>query len=143
MSEEAKKEKGFSFVDKRKSREQEGETVQTKREADTKEEKQPGKAKEAEPGARTQDKKPPLPEIDFNFFILSLSSSAMMQMGIIPNPVTKTRERNLDLAKQTIDIIAMLEKKTKGNLTPEEAQFMESILYDLRMQYVEVIKGKD
>ena len=143
MSEEAKKEKGFSFVDKRKSREQEDETVQTKREADTKEEKQPEKAKEAEPGARTQDKKPPLPEIDFNFFILSLSSSAMMQMGIIPNPVTKTREKNLDLAKQSIDIIAMLEKKTRGNLTPEEAQFMESILYDLRMQYVEAIKGKN
>mgnify|MGYP001612179310 CR=1 FL=1 len=143
MSEEAKKEKGFSFVDKRKSREQEDETVQTKREADTKEEKQPAKTKEAEPGARTQDKKPPLPEIDFNFFILSLSSSAMMQMGIIPNPITKKKEKNLDLAKQSIDIIAMLEKKTKGNLTPEEAQFIESILYDLRIQYVEVIKGKD
>jgi len=139
MSEEEKKEKGFSFVDKRKSLDQEDETVQTGKGAEPKKEKQAEKT--TEPAAGTQDKKSPLPEIDFNFFILSLSSSAMMQMGIIPNPVTKTRGKNLDLAKQTIDIIAMIEKKTKGNLTPEEAQFMESIVYDLRMQYVEVIKG--
>lgn len=99
-------------------------------------------SEEAKQGAETQGKAAPLPEIDFSFFILSLSSSAMMQMGIIPNPVTKNREKNLDLAKQTIDIIAMLEKKAQGNLSPEEAQFIESILYDLRMQYVEVIKGK-
>lgn len=142
MSEEEKNGKGFSFVDKRKSREQEDGTPQTNKESDAKKDKPPEGAKQAKQGAEAQGKTPPLPEIDFSFFILSLSSSAMMQMGIIPNPVTKNREKNLDLAKQTIDIIAMLEKKTQGNLTPEEAQFIESILYDLRMQYVEAVKGK-
>ncbi len=131
MSDEEKKGEGFVFVDKRKFHEEESKT-------DQKTEKPEPKQKTAEQRTKEQ---PPLPEIDFNFFILSLSSSAMMQMGVIPNPVTNKKEKNIDLAKQGIDIIAMLEEKTKGNLTQEEEKFLSSILYDLRMKFVEISKG--
>ena len=137
MSErEEGKSKGFVFVDKRKTREVEAGPADAAGPDQTAPREQ---SDEAAPSADTA-KKPPLPEVDFTFFILSLSSSAMVQMGVIPNPATHKKEKNLEAAKQTIDIIAMLEKKTRGNLTSEEEQFLASVLYDLRMKYVELTK---
>ncbi len=78
----------------------------------------------------------PLPEIDFNSFIFSLSTSALIQLGEIQDPFTQKTVKNLPLAKQTIDLIGMLGEKTKGNLTPEEEKVMEYVLYDLKMRYV-------
>jgi hypothetical protein len=126
-------------VDKRKTHEEESKANQKTEKPESKQKSAEQKTKETNAEAKTE-KQPPLPEIDFNFFILSLSSSAMMQMGVIPNPVTNKKEKNIDLAKQSIDIIAMLEDKTKGNLDKEEEQFLSSILYDLRMKFVEVSK---
>jgi PBP1b-binding outer membrane lipoprotein LpoB len=137
--EEEKKGKGFVFVDKRKTHEEESKTDQKTEKPESKQKSAEQKTKETNAGEKTE-KQPPLPEIDFNFFVLSLSSSAMMQMGVIPHPVTNKKEKNIDLAKQSIDIIAMLEDKTKGNLDKEEEQFLSSILYDLRMKFVEVSK---
>ena len=77
-----------------------------------------------------------LPEINFTNFLLSLSTSALIQLGEIPDPMTKQETKELPLAKQTIDLIGMLKDKTKGNLTPEEEKLIEYILYDLRMRYV-------
>jgi hypothetical protein len=77
-----------------------------------------------------------LPEIDFATFILSLSSSALLHLGLVENPVTQKTERNLPLAKQTIDIIVMLRDKTKGNVSTDEANLMENLIADLRMKYV-------
>ncbi len=78
----------------------------------------------------------PLPEIDFTSFIFSLSTSALIQLGEIEDPFTKTSVKNLPLAKQTIDLIGMVKEKTKGNLTPDEERLIEYVLYDLRMKYV-------
>ena len=83
-----------------------------------------------------------LPSIDFTTFVLSLSHSALMHMGEAPNPETGGVTKNLPLARQTIDLIAMLEEKTKGNLTGDEERLVGQILYDLRMRYVEVSKPK-
>jgi hypothetical protein len=83
---------------------------------------------------------PPLPEINFASFIISLSSSALFHFGEIPDPATNQRERNLPLAKQTIDILGLLKEKTSGNLDREEHQLLDSLLYDLRMRYVEQLK---
>jgi len=83
---------------------------------------------------------PPLPEISFSTFIISLSSSVLFHMGEIPDPITNMTQRNLPLAKQTIDILAILKQKTVGNLTNDEAQLLENLLYDLRIRYVEEIK---
>jgi len=77
-----------------------------------------------------------LPEIDFTSFIFSLSTSALIQLGEIEDPFTKTSVKNLPLAKQTIDLIGMVKEKTKGNLTPDEERLIEYVLYDLRMKYV-------
>ncbi len=83
-----------------------------------------------------------LPRIDFATFVLSLSHSALMHLGEAPHPETGKVERNLPLARQTIDLIAMLEEKTKGNLTGDEERLVAQILFDLRMRYVERSKTK-
>jgi hypothetical protein len=140
MSEEEKKGKGFTFVDKRKTHDESGKDAQKEKEHIPEEESKAEEVQEQSTSGATEKKsegRHTLPEVDFNFFVLSLSSSAMMQMGVIPNPLTKKKEKNMEIAKQTIDIIAMLENKTKGNLTQEEDQFLSSILYDLRMKFVE------
>ena len=83
----------------------------------------------------------PLPEIDFSTFVFSLSSSALLHLGLVADPQTGQNQVNLDLAKQTIDIIAMLQKKTAGNLDEEESRLLEGVLYDLRLRYVEAAKS--
>ncbi len=79
-----------------------------------------------------------LPEVDFSTFIISIYSSALVQLGEIPDPATGKRTKDLCIAKQTIDMIAMLEKKTLGNLDPEEERLMKTLLHELRMAYVKV-----
>lgn len=80
------------------------------------------------------------PPIDFHTFILSLGSSALLHLGELDGPDGTTGTAELPLAKHTIDVIAMLQDKTKGNLTPPEANLVESLLYDLRLRYVEKSK---
>lgn len=77
-----------------------------------------------------------LPKIDFATFILSINSSALVQLGLIEDPATGEKTKNLALAKQTIDLMAMLEEKTRGNLTSDEENILKGILYELRMLYV-------
>lgn len=91
--------------------------------------------------AEKQETEPQLPEINFATFILSLNSSALLHLGIIDDPATGKKVKNLALGKQTIDILGMLEEKTKGNLTKDEESMLKNILYDLRMLYVKE-KGK-
>lgn len=74
--------------------------------------------------------------IDFYTFILSLGSSAFVHLGDAPHPETGKVEANLLLAKQTIDILGMLQEKTRGNLTPEEEKFLQTLLSDLRLRFV-------
>lgn len=77
-----------------------------------------------------------LPGINFSTFVLSLNSSALVHLGVISAPGTSITEINLDLAKQTIDILGMLEEKTAGNLTEDEIKFLSNMLHDLRLMYV-------
>jgi len=81
------------------------------------------------------------PEPDFSFFVTTLSLQASIDLGEVPNPVTNKKEENLIQAKFLIDTLAMLKEKTKGNLTPEEANFLENVLYELRMQYIAKTQG--
>jgi len=78
----------------------------------------------------------PLPEINFASFIFSLGSSAFIHLGAIPDPDTGEIRKNLPLAKQTIDLLALLREKTRNNLTPEEENLFDPLLYDLRMKYI-------
>ena len=81
-----------------------------------------------------------LPEVDFASFIFSLSTSALIQMGIIKDPVSKKVEINLSGAKQTINIINMLKEKTRSNLNNEEDKLIDQLLFDLRMKYVAAVE---
>ncbi|HTP28435.1 MAG TPA: DUF1844 domain-containing protein [Anaeromyxobacteraceae bacterium] len=78
----------------------------------------------------------PSASIDFYTFCLSLGSSVIVHLGDAPHPESGQSVTNLELAKQTIDIIGMLQEKTKGNLTEEEARLLESLLVDLRLRFV-------
>jgi len=78
-------------------------------------------------------------DLSFTAFVLSLASTAALHFGDMPDPDTgKPAERHLEGASQMIDILAMLEEKTRGNLTAEERQVLEQVLYGLRMRFVEV-----
>jgi hypothetical protein len=78
--------------------------------------------------------------LDFSTFLLSLASSAMVHLGDLPHPEGGKTEQNLAQAKQTIDLMALLEEKTKGNLTADEARFLGGALRDLRLRFVEASK---
>jgi len=76
------------------------------------------------------------PEINFSNFIISLSTSAMFHFGDFADPATGKAEVNLEAAKQTIDIISMLEEKTRKNLDAEEMRLVQNLLFELRIRYV-------
>lgn len=76
------------------------------------------------------------PQLDFTSFILSLSTSVLMNLGVIENPMTKMKEREPLVARQTIDLITLLKEKTKGNLTEEEARLVDDVLHELHLWYV-------
>jgi hypothetical protein len=78
-----------------------------------------------------------LPPLDFTTFVLSLATSALVSLGEVKSDPPEDRI-NLPLARQTIDTIAMLQDKTKGNLTGEEERLLNQVLFDLRMKFVEV-----
>ncbi|MEI6225495.1 MAG: DUF1844 domain-containing protein [Deltaproteobacteria bacterium] len=80
--------------------------------------------------------------VDFGTFVLSLGSSALVHLGEIQHPDSAETEENISLARQTIDLLAMLEEKTKGNLTPEETRFLRDLLADLRLKFVEKSRGR-
>ena len=82
---------------------------------------------------------PPVP--DFNFFVTTLALQASIALGQIPSPATNKTEEDLSQAKFLIDTLGMLKEKTSGNLTTEETNFLDNILYELRTLYLEKTKG--
>jgi hypothetical protein len=83
---------------------------------------------------------PELPRLDFPTFVLSLSSSVLVHLGEIPEPESGQTMANLPVAKQTIDILSMLEQKTAGNLDPQEDKLLKDMLFELRMKYVQKVR---
>jgi hypothetical protein len=133
----AEEEKGFVIKDRRSFDERgdlkgEGGEKQPAREEKKEEKKQEARSGE---GQRTM-----LPEVNFSYFLISLSSSALLHMGEIADPQTGEKRKDLPIAKHTIDTIAMLKEKTKGNLTDEEQKALDSILADLRWRYVKAVE---
>jgi hypothetical protein len=103
---------------------------------------EPPKAAE-KPGEKKPDGKKPTPAeeapggLNFSIFVQSLAQQALMQLGLIPWPHGQ-RELHLDQARDTIDILQMLKVKTKGNLSTEETQLLDTAIYELKMSWVEV-----
>jgi hypothetical protein len=138
MPEENKEKKDFVVKDRRvfadgklDAEEEAKETppVDETKEAET------GETRE-EPKAETQEPQPQFPEINFPTFVASLNASALLNLGVIEDPSSGKKDKNLPMAKQTIDILSMLQEKTSGNLSKEEEEMLKNILYDLRIMYV-------
>ncbi len=79
-------------------------------------------------------------ELLFTQIVIMFQGAAMQQLGKVKNPVTDKIERDLDHARNSIDILGMLEVKTKGNLTTQEDQFLQLVLSELRLNYVDEVK---
>jgi hypothetical protein len=78
--------------------------------------------------------------IDFPTFVLSIASAAMMGLGLAPRPDSGKQEVDLGLARQNIDLLDLIQKKTKNNLTPDEEKLMERVLFEVRAKFLEVSK---
>ena len=81
-----------------------------------------------------------MPEVTFSTFVMSLNTSVLYHLGELPDPESGETFVNLDLARHAIDTLVVLEQKTKGNLTDEEAELMRNILYDVKMRFVNAVK---
>jgi hypothetical protein len=79
--------------------------------------------------------------ISFMAFVLSLAHTAAVHFGDVPDPVSGAREANVPAAQQMIDILALIEEKTRGNLTAEERQLLDQVLFELPMRFVEAARG--
>ena len=79
-----------------------------------------------------------LPAIDFATFVLSLSHSVLMHLGDAPDPSGGAPKRDVAMAKQTIDLLAVIQEKTAGNLTGQEERLLNQVMIDLRARYEEV-----
>jgi len=80
------------------------------------------------------------PPIEFNTLVLGLASTVLIHLGETPHPETQKSEPNLVLARQSMDLLGVLREKTRGNLTPAEEKFFDSLLADLRLRFVQASK---
>ena len=139
MAEEKDEKKDFVVKDRRIFAGENLDEAQTEeKETPAAEEDQEPDSTEAREAAAEQQPEPPpqFPEINFATFVASLNASALLQLGAIEDPTTGQKNKNLPMAKQTIDILSMLQEKTAGNLSEEEENLLKNILYDLRIMYV-------
>jgi hypothetical protein len=88
----------------------------------------------------SQEGEDALPAIDFATFVLSLSHSVLMHLGDAPDPSGGITRRDVPMAKQTIDVLGLIQEKTAGNLTGEEERLLNQVLIDLRARYEEVVR---
>lgn len=91
-------------------------------------------------GSARGDATPQMPQVTFSTFILSLASSALVQLGEVPDPDTGRVSENLLMGKHTIDVLTMLQDKTRACIDDDERRLLDGILYELRMKYV--VKAK-
>jgi hypothetical protein len=137
---ERKQEGGVKVVDRRKAA-QAAETP-----TETKPKPPPAPTSQAAPAEAVHERDPscdePIPAIDFVTFVLSLSTNGMVSLGLLPIPGTQEKKLDLPLARQTIDILTLLQEKTKGNLSGEEERILDNVVYDLRMTYVQVVRER-
>lgn len=98
-------------------------------------------AKEEIEKARKEAERRAPPPADFLHFVSGIAAQVLMQLGEIENPIAGKKAVDLTAARYSIDILQMLQEKTKGNLTPEEGRYMKAALHDLRMRFVGAATG--
>jgi hypothetical protein len=144
---EEREEKGFVVKDRRRvsldstaqgvDESESDETKESTPAEKASEEQERPKGKEEDFSQESHESHIPFPEVTFSTFVVSLSQSALLHLGEIPDPSTQTPHVDLSLAKHIIDTLGMLEEKTQGNLQPDEERILKEILYGLRMRYVQ------
>jgi hypothetical protein len=139
MADEEIEGKGFVVRDRRRFTEEgdRKDTVEPEEKVAQPETKAPEEEKAEPEVAAEETEQTPLPEINFSTFVFSLNTSALLHLGEVPDPATGKQQVDLLMAKQTIDLLAMLEEKTQGNLAADEENLIKHILYDLRLRYVQ------
>jgi hypothetical protein len=142
-SPEEQEEKGFIVSDKRLFTPS-GERVTDASPPGPAEPETPPPPKQEEPAAAQQPQTPPtetapqdLPPVDFASFVMMLTNNVMVFLGQVPNPLTQQPQVDLAQARHTIDILMMLREKTRGNLTTEEDRFLQELLPQLQIAYVQ------
>lgn len=95
-----------------------------------------GKEEFTKPGGPDLGSEQHMPPVTFLGFMLSLNASALVHLGELPSPGSDKKEKDLILARHAIDTIAMIQEKTRGNLTPDESALLENMLFELRMKFV-------
>ncbi len=137
---EEKEDKGFVVKDRRKvsmeDLDQESGARQSRQEQ-TEPQTERGETAAEQPSRESGENRSPWPEVTFSTFVFSLSSSALVHLGEIPDPDSQRAQVDLPLAKQIIDTLGMLHDKTKGNLDQDEDRMLKNLLHDLRLRYVQ------
>jgi hypothetical protein len=128
MSEE--KEKPDLRVEDRRHFDREGNPIRSEESSDP---QFTSSRSDAKPGPGSEER----PKIDFASLVFLYVQTALIHLGELEDPVEKKISQNLEAARQMIDIVELLREKTKGNLTPQEDQYTEKVLFDLRMLYVQ------
>jgi len=135
MADDKEERRGFQVKDRRRFSDS-GEARPDVAEETAEPPPRPAAAESAAPGAAPADE-----PVTFSTFVLGLSTQALLHLGEIPNPMTRALEPDLGAAKHVIDILGILQEKTRSNLEPGEESLLDSVLYDLRMRYVELVRG--
>ena len=97
-------------------------------------------SEEGRPASSRSKARPPLPEPSLKTFVSGLAGQVLINLGLFPNPVTGKQEKDLEQAKYSIDLLDILKQKMRGNLDAEEEKLINTLLYDLRMRYVEACR---
>ncbi len=138
--EEQENNRGFRVQDRRRFSPDTGEPRATEETEKTEAKADPQQESPPPSQARTERASSPKVEISFASFILGLSTQALMYMGEMPPAPGQSPHMDLSAAQQMIEVLAMLQQKTKGNLDAGEAAMLENALFDLRMRYVDLAK---
>jgi Domain of unknown function (DUF1844) len=140
MEEDKDSSRGFRVTDRRRFTEDSEAHESEEAEAAAPE---PELADTAAPGPEVGPGADPSPDepVSFSTFILGLSTQALLHLGDIESPVSGQVERDLPAARHVIDILGILQAKTRNNLEQAEERLLEAVLYDLRMRYVELVRG--
>lgn len=142
MADKENDEKTFKVEDRRTSSGEKEDSAQRS---------EPGEKQEAESSESSEDnstqtfqgnKDGGAPQVDFSTFVFSLFSSALIQLGDMADPITGQMEQNLQAAKQTIDILDILVRKTEGNLDEEEEKLLKNASAELKWKYLDTVKEK-
>ena len=142
MNDDHEKEGGLRVVDRRRFTEEGLEREDVERSSEDRSSGMSQDSAKATPDRKPMPEDSSNTEMSFASFLVSLATQAMIMLGEIPHPDTNSPQINLEAARQTIDILTLLEEKTKGNLTVDEEKLLTEIVASLQIAYVNRLKSR-